>query len=391
MSPAASAEEETLARLILSPEASEATEGLREFIGQKRDIFLAQLAIDTKREELQRLERLEREESENLANREAEIIMFQKQFRAFLDADSAALIEARHAAETKSKQRLEVSLRIKQVSAQISALRSDIAHHEEKLQECETYKQFIEGLTPQAWRAKHPMPELYFTQPQQLMEIMETLESQNMFLLQHCHEAEQEVERCKTEFNELLESRDVTITEMTYRENASRQRLEEQKANNEQYKMVGEFHFGSEFDEAELRELTNAFVSFHGQLGVEDTSTGDNVAILKRIEDRMEYLFQVLSRKNQNLVKELYIEKVRHRHDFERAEKAARKQKEQEEKTLRALALATMPIKRFNGRRLMPRTLPAKDQDRETLEEHMRIEAEQREADHNLLFGPIWE
>jgi hypothetical protein len=71
--PHISGEEEALAQLILSPDSNEATEGLRDFIDQKRDIFLAQLAIDTKREELQRLERLERDEQSALTQKETEV------------------------------------------------------------------------------------------------------------------------------------------------------------------------------------------------------------------------------------------------------------------------------------------------------------------------------
>jgi hypothetical protein len=389
--PRNSAEEEALAQLILSPEANEASEGLRDFIDQKREIFLAQLAIDTKRQELERLERLEREESEHLANKDAEVTLFQRQFHAFLDADSTSLTEARRAAENKAKQRLEVSLRIRQVSAQISSLRSDIAHHEEKFQECEGYKEFIEGITPPEWRATHPLPELYFKTPEQLLDIMQTLESQNMFLIRHCQEAEELVERCKGRFNDLLEERDVTINDMTNRKNASRQHLDAKNAHNDQYRMTGDFRFGTEFGEAELVELTRAVMALHAQLGFAAASTGETVAVLRRIEGRMDQLFGSLARQNQNVVKELYIEKAHHRRDMERAAKAAQKQKEQEEKTQRALALATMPIKRRTGRPLFPRTLPMKKQSREKLEEQMRIQAKQLESDQDLLFGPIWE
>jgi hypothetical protein len=389
--PRASAEEETLAQLILSPEANETREGLRDFIDEKREIFLAQLAIDTKREELQRLERLERDESENLAVKEAEIILFQKQFHAFLDADANSLIEARRAAEARAKQRLAVSLRIKQVSSQISSLRSEIAHSEEKFQECEGYKEFIEGLTPKDWRQVHPLPELYFKHPEQLLEILRTLEAQNMFLIRHCQEAEELVERSKKEFNDLLEDRDVTITEMSNRENASRRHLNANNAQNEQYKMVGEFRFGSEFGETELRSLMKVVGELHEKLGFEMAASGDPIAMLKRIEEKMDTLFQVLAKTDQSLVKSLYVAKVHQRRDTERADKAAKKQKEQEEKTQRALALATMPIKRRNGRPLLPRTLPTESQSREKLEEKMRLAATQLAADQNLLFGPIWD
>jgi inorganic pyrophosphatase len=389
--PAVSAEEEALAQLILSPEANEAFEGLREFIDQKREIFLVQLAIDTKREELQRLERLEREEDENLTTREGEIMLFREQFRQFLEADSKALVDARQAAETKAKQRLEISLQIKQISAQISHLRNDIAHSEEKLQECEGYRAFIEGLTPPEWRVRHPLPEMYFQKPEQLLEVMEALESQNMFLIRHCQDAEEAVERYKDRFAAVLTERDATISSMTGQRTANQRHLDDTAAFNEHYKIVGAFCYGSEIAESELTELTAAVAAFHEQLGFRELTASDPVAMLKRIEERMEVLFVELAKINQDIIKEQFASKIRQRRDMERAEKAAKAQREQEEKTQRALQLSQMPIKRKVGRPVYPRTLPMKTQSREKREEQMRIQAAQREANQNLLYGPIWE
>jgi hypothetical protein len=113
--------------------------------------------------------------------------------------------------------------------------------------------------------------------------------------------------------------------------------------------------------------------------------------MLKRIEERMEVLFVELAKINQDIIKEQVASKIRQRRDMERAEKAAKAQREQEEKTQRALQLSQMPIKRKVGRPVYPRTLPMKTQSREKREEQMRIQAAQREADQNLLYGPIWE
>lgn len=389
--PKQSAEEEALAQLILTPDSNQATEGLKEFIDQKREIFFAQLAIDTKREELQRLERLEQEEEENLKNKEAEINLFRDQFRAFLESDGKATMKARHDAESKSKQRLEVSLKIKQVSSQISSLRNDIAHHEEKLQECNQFKDFIESLTPPEWRKKHADHEMYFTDPQQMVEIIQSLEDQNMFLIRHCQEAEEAVERYKTKFEDLLRERDGNLTDM-YNARAQKQKsLEGKKANNEQYQIVGRFKQGNEIPESELQELHSAVSSFHAQLGFDNVATGDTITMLRRIETRMESLFIELQKVDQNKVKQMAQEKSHKRRDQERAAKAAQKQKEQEEKTQRALALATMPIKRKTGRPLLPRMCPEKSESREKREEQLRKEMAQKEADQNLLYGPIWD
>jgi hypothetical protein len=237
--PRISPEEEALAQLILSPDSSEASEGLRDFIDQKRDIFLAQLAIDTKREELERLERLEREEQERLNAQEAEIVLFRDQFRAFLDADARSLADAQRAADAMAKQRGEISQRIRQVSLQNSSLRNDIALHEEKVAECELFRDFIEGLTPPEWRAMHPLPELYFKTPEQMLTIVQTLEEQCMFLIEHCQDAEEAVERATANFTAMLEDRDDGITERERVQKATKRSLEDRRLQKEAFKIGG--------------------------------------------------------------------------------------------------------------------------------------------------------
>ena len=383
-------EEEALAQLILSPDSSEAREGLRDFVDQKREIFLAQLSIETKKEELQRLERLEKEEELKLAKQEAEINLFREQFQAFLENDGKTTTEARHAAEEKSKQRLEVALKIKQVSSNSSTLRSEIAHFEEKLQECERYKEFLEGLTPPEWRKTHPLPEMYFKEPSQLIDVMQALEEQNMFLIQHCQDAEEMLERFKGVFTDLLSQRDGSIIDMVNKRKESEAQLEETKERNAMYTVTGEFRHGNEFPPNEKEELIAAIKEFHTELGYEST-TRNPLIMLRRIENKLETLTAALNQQDRDVVAKMFVEKVHKRIEKERAETAARKQKEQEEKFMRAFQLATMPIKRQTGRPLLPRSLPEKADSREKREEQMRILAEQKLADKNLLYGPIWD
>jgi hypothetical protein len=384
-------EEEALAQLILSPDSSEASEGLRDFIDQKRDIFLAQLAIDTQREELQRLERLEREEQEQLNQQETEITLFREQFRAFLDADARSLADAQRAADAMAKQRGEVSQRIRQVSLQNSSLRNNIALYEEKLAECELFRDFIEGLTPPEWRAQHPPPELYFKEPEQMLTIVQTLEEQCTFLIEHCQEAEEAVERAAAAFTQMLEERDVEITERERVRKETRRSLEERRVQKESLKFGGDFRFGNEITTAEFTELLEAISDFHIKLGFVAGATGDVPLMLKRIEHRMEQLTIEIEARDQTVIKDLFVERFHYRRDQERAEKAAQKQKEQEEKTLRALYLAQMPIKRKAGRPLVARSVPSGPDTREKREEQMRTETEQRNADQSLLYGPVWD
>lgn len=389
--PKVSAEHEALAQIILSPDTNQTKEGLRDFIDQKREIFLAQLAIETKKEELFRLERLEQEEKDNLQKKEQEIDLFKEQFRSFLENDNKITEEKYQEAKNKESMRTKVSDEIKRISSENSNLRNDIALYEEKYKECEEYREFLEELTPYHWRQTHPLPELYYKQPEQLVEILTHLENQNMFLIRHCQEAEEAVERIKAKFNEMLEERDSSLTEMTSKKDVHDKYLDELNERNEQYNYSGTFHHFNQIPQNELNELIDAITDFHNKLGFDAAATGDAATMLKRIEGKMEELDRILSTVDQKVVKDLSQEKAHKRRDQERAEKAAKKQHEQEEKTLKALQLATMPINKRTGRPFYERSCPLKTESREKREEKMRLEQAQREADLDLLFGPIWD
>ncbi|KAH0791967.1 coiled-coil domain-containing protein [Histomonas meleagridis] len=386
-----SEEMKTLNQLILSPDSNQVQEGIQDFIQQKREIFLSQLAIDTKLQELERLDQIERNEEEHLKAKEAEIKLFRDQFNAFLENDSKATMEARQAAEIKSKQCIEVSMQIKQISSQISALRSEIAHSDEKLQECQSYKAFLESLTPASWRKEHPFPEMYFKDPQQLLTILKSLEEQNMFLIRHCQEAEEAVERCRQQFNALLESRDESITAMMDAKSNKEKELTEIKERNEQYKVNNEFSHGNEINEDQLHELQRSITEFHSELGFDASSINDTVTMLRRIEEKMEEITKKLSSVDPMVLKKYAQEKEKIRRNQERTEKNIRDKEEQEMKAKRAIELAMKPIKRRNGRPLLERTMPKRQQSREKREERMKQKVAQQKADEELLYGMIWD
>jgi hypothetical protein len=67
-----------------------------------------------------------------------------------------------------------------------STLKNEIAHYEERKEEYGLYKLFLEELTPPEWREVHPFPELYYKEPKQLLEKIQALEDENLFLIRHC-------------------------------------------------------------------------------------------------------------------------------------------------------------------------------------------------------------
>lgn len=367
---------------------------LTDFLQQKREIFLSQLAIDTKREELERLDAVEREEHEYLKAKEAEIQLFRSQFQAFVEMDGKATMEARHAAEMKAKQRIQLSKAIKEVSNEISSLRDEITRNDGKRAECQAYQQFIESLTPSEWRSSHPSPEIYFKDPKQLVDILVELEEHNMFLIQHCQDAEETVERYRLQFTDLLAGRDGSIVEMHDKKALKEKELSGAQSRNIQYKTSGDFRKGNELGEKELETLQQSIADFHILLGFETAKSNDTATMLSRIEGKMEEMtskLETLQKNNPKLLRELAQIKEAERREQERAEKNAIAQMEKEEKTQRAIQNALMPIKKRTGRPVVSRTTLKVKDTREARELALRKKLEREAADADLLYGEIWD
>jgi hypothetical protein len=352
---------------------------------------MAQLEIEAKREELQRIDRLEREEEESLRAKEAELNLFKDQFRSFLDSDDKATVEARNAAHKKTQERMAVTHKTKTIAAQNAGLRNAIAHHEEKLEEWSVYKEFLEGLTPPDWREEHPEPEMYFKEPEQLIVLMQWLESQNMFLVGHCQDAEALLEWYRAKFTESIRKNDEVLGNMSARRDARKVELDEEVAAAERYKVVGEFRHGNELGEEEMTELLAAVRAFHVKLGYDSGSSVATVTMLTRIENAMQRLTESLGKMDRKLLKERARAKLLERMDLERLEKNARDKKEQDEKAQRAIQHAMMPIKRRSGRPPIGRMLPIHVESRDKLDDVIVRRRARAAANIDLLYGELWD
>ncbi|EAX98259.1 hypothetical protein TVAG_090350 [Trichomonas vaginalis G3] len=385
------AEEKALAKIILNPQRGRTKEGLRDFISQKREIFLAQLAIDTKREELQRLERLEIEEKKQLKEKEAEINLFRTQFNNFLENDGKQTMMARQEAENKAKERIELSLQIKTISAQISGLRNEIAHQDERLQECQEYKQFLNMLTPEEWKKTHSQDEMYFQKPEQLLTIIQSLEEQNMFLIHHCQDAEEAVERYRAKFAKLLDQRDGHITEMTDKFNEASENLRKHQEKNESYFNNKEFKTGAELSEKEAQVLHDKIAAFYQVLGYDSGSSTDTSAMLVRIEETLQQLIKDLKHIQPEIVRKKAQEKDSQRREKLRLERQAETKRKENEKRMKTLREAKQPIKYKTGRPLVPRHIPKRGISKQEAEEKAKMMELEEQKDRELLFGDIWD
>eukprot|EP00002_Diphylleia_rotans_P008908 TRINITY_DN188_c0_g1_i3.p1 TRINITY_DN188_c0_g1~~TRINITY_DN188_c0_g1_i3.p1 ORF type:complete len:442 (+),score=99.10 TRINITY_DN188_c0_g1_i3:66-1391(+) len=129
-------------------------ENLNDFIAKKREMFLVQMSLDTKRDEMRKLEERARQREEALKKSEQMLEEDAMRFDAFLKENDMKAVEAIKRAENESKLKLEKVQEIKKLNAQIMAIKSDMSKDEEQLEECRRYKEFLDSLTPPEWLAE---------------------------------------------------------------------------------------------------------------------------------------------------------------------------------------------------------------------------------------------
>ena len=124
---------------------------MTDFIAKKREIFLVQMSIDTKRAEIRKLEERALQREEALRKSEQMLEEDALRFDAFLKENDEKVQEAIKRAEVEAKAKQDKVAEIKRLNAAISTIRSELNKYEEQLEDCRKYKAFLDSLTPAEW------------------------------------------------------------------------------------------------------------------------------------------------------------------------------------------------------------------------------------------------
>ncbi|CAG9464617.1 unnamed protein product [Pedinophyceae sp. YPF-701] len=126
-------------------------ENMAEFVSKKREIFLVQMSLDTKRAEIRKLEERAAQREEALKKSELMLERDAERFDAFLKENDEKVQEALKRAEIEARAKQDKVAEIKKLQSQIAALRSELNKQEELLDDCRRYKGFLHALTPNEW------------------------------------------------------------------------------------------------------------------------------------------------------------------------------------------------------------------------------------------------
>lgn len=132
----------------------------RTYVQKKREVFLAHMACDNKRQEIVRLDQMAKAREDTLATSQQILDEDAKKFEIFLQGQILRAQQVTRDSEQKSKEKMDRLAKIKQIKQQIAGLQSESGKLREVRDECARYQDFLEKLTPQEWKEQQKQIKL---------------------------------------------------------------------------------------------------------------------------------------------------------------------------------------------------------------------------------------
>lgn len=445
-------------------------ENMADFIEKKREMFLVQMSLDTKRDEIRKLEEKAQMKEQALLKSELMLEEDALRFDAFLKENDIKAHEAikRHEKEVKEKQ--EKISSIKKLNQEIAKVKSEMDKYNETLAYCRKYKAFLDELTPKEWfieqqqqrehrkevvrqynirnqeRKKRneerdsqraelaetralihkikvekeeeendgdqecsentkpdgdaqskdgdaeseddglpevednsptptPPPELkqiedghddemYFTQPEQLLNVFATLEERNLFLIQNAQETEEAFDELKGKFEDTRKTMEAKTSELerSISEMNDKIKVQEDKATVLRNRSEALGASGDNRQQKLLDELGHKVATVFAECGFDPEQTPDTLGKLAKIEQLLEDLILKLDEMPESVRKKAEKRKEAERRDRLRREKVLKMEKEYEERLKRSLQRAKRVEERVKqqkkGKPVMFRSAP---------------------------------
>jgi hypothetical protein len=346
---------------------------MAEFVDQKREIFLVQLLIDRKNKEIDRIQNLRKTEKKNMIQEQGKIAEQSNQNKMTTNQQDLELSRAKRAMDAAIKKRTELSKELKKKTSFVQVLESEISRNQESLDACRSYAEFMKKLTP-----IDDVPTEFFSQPGDLLQELETVENENLFLIRHCQE--------------LKDDQDTTLRTVQGdidKSDTEERLLKTALSDLAQMEEVSAVASGAlkECDslDAQLRRLSQVVRKTYKQC-FNEASEVNTLTRLEKVENALEFMYQQSALIDPALIAAKQTEKDRARRDVQRREKAEKQEKDQKRKHEQALLRAQMPIKRKTGRPVNARTLPIRLAQNQVDENKKHQEELQLEM---FLYGPI--
>lgn len=308
-------------------------ENMVKVIEKKREMFLLQMNIDIKKEEIRKLEEYSHVREEGLKISEDMLEEDLKEFNKFWTRCKEDTHQAMKKAEDETKRKIKHTQKVGKLNDKKQAVFNATQKSEELLNEYMKYKLFLDKLTPKEWldgqkekyrrkmarKGRAPAqvtqlyteedllydsdsetPDMYFHDSRQLMEIFGDLVEENLFLIQNIQEQEQALEEAKHALRNYQRESDLKLEALRENQDRMQRGIEDKEQICEMLQARLDNSKQSESDEQpRLKELEEEIRKIYSSSGGEDGS----IAMLTNIEqtiDEFLTLFNLVSKAKEN-------------------------------------------------------------------------------------------
>ena len=191
---------------------------------------------------------------------------------------------------------------------------------------------------------------MYFTKPQQLLDLFTALEESNLFLIQNSQETEAALEELKTKFSDTKIRMDTDSSSLESQIEVLRSSIQiEEEKGLSLHERAGK-HQGVQAQEKTLSELNKKVAEVYRAIfGEADTSLG-TLQMLTNIEAKLEELLSVIGAMPPGEVEAAEKQKEKERRTRVRELKAEQAQAAQEERIQRSIRRSQEPVKKRVGK-----------------------------------------
>lgn len=344
-----------------------------EFIQQKREIYIIQLLIDKKNQEIKQIYNRMETSEKNLIQREQQIEVDTEKIKLANTHNEMKLARAKRHMEDEISKKVELQRKLRNVTNNVFMLNSEISKNEDMLQSYQSYEEFLQKLTPEDEKIFE-----YFNSPEVLIKELHTIERDNLTLIQNCQHFESLVEK--------------GVSSLKKKDDEALERINEIKNQLDNLEVVDTFPdelypaAAKSFDvkSQEIKNLSEIieriYINCFGA-----TADVTPVVMLQRINIKLEDFYDKMDLIDPDYALNKQAIKDKQRREQQRREKQEKQEAEQKIKMELTLARANRPIKKKNGRPLYGRGVIKKNEKKTDLK--MLRELKEKKETEKLLYG----
>ncbi|XP_051930848.1 cilia- and flagella-associated protein 100 [Hippocampus zosterae] len=388
-----------------------------DLISMERQKAVLEISLMTKRSEICKMNKAITKEERRLRELEEVIEKDNQSFAAFLRENEKKSLEAQTFFEREVKSKEEKTAEIQKLTSEIATIRSEVGNYEEILQEYKRYRELLFQLSPPEWQEaqraklltnvhldKNPdedstfkqkqesniagaqpkqfsaesarttkeyeadsdcteiedNPELYFTDPKQLIELMTELTEQNLSLIKNSTRAEETLEELTQSMEEVRNRTEKEKELLTQQIDEMNKQIEEEKTRASKLKKKVQLHvlLNTEDEDDMMRALGEKVSEVYRCCVGDGSSSHSTLEKLASIEKQMSLLLHCLEDIPKASLETMQKIKDSERRTRQREEKLRLQREKQIERMKRYLERSLSDTKKTNGRKLMPRCIP---------------------------------